>query len=69
MKKTMLKAILTIYSAAVVTAVFYPLCVDGAGCDYLKLWLLAGIPFGVRRMFLWVMPQGFDIGSTVGGRH
>ena len=38
----------------------------GTGCDYLKLWLLAGIPFGIHRMFLWIIPKGFDIGGTVG---
>lgn len=66
MKKLMLKAVLTLCLAAAAVAVFYPLCTDGAGCDYLKLWLLAGIPFGIRRMFLWIIPKGFDIGGTVG---
>ena len=66
MKKLMLKAILTICFAAAAGAVFYPLCMDGTGCDYLKLWLLAGIPFGICRMFLWVIPKGFDIGGTIG---
>ena len=66
MKKLVLKAILTICFAAAAVAVFYPLCMDGTGCDYLKLWLLAGIPFGIHRMFLWIIPKGFDIGGTVG---
>ena len=61
MKKPVLKAVWTLCLAAA-----YPLCVDGAGHDYFKLWLLAGIPFGVRRMFLWIAPKGFDIGGTAG---
>ena len=27
---------------------------------------LAGIPFGVHRMFVWVIPKSFDLGGTVG---
>ena len=66
MKKLMLKAISTLCFAAAAVAVFYPFCMDGTGCDYLKLWLLVGIPFGIHRMFLWIIPKGFDIGETVG---
>ena len=66
MKKLMLKAILTLCLAAAAVAVFYPLCMNGTGCDYLKLWLLAGIPFGIHRMFLWIIPKRFDFGGTVG---
>ena len=66
MKKLMLKAILTICLAAAAVAVFYPLCMDGTRYDYLKLWLLAGIPFGIHRMFLWIIPKRFDFGGTVG---
>lgn len=47
-------------------ALFYPLCVENGVCDYLKLWIFTGIPFGVHRMFVWVIPKGFDIGGTVG---
>ena len=45
---------------------FYPVCMDNGVCDYLKLWILTGIPFGVHRMFVWVIPKGFDIGGTIG---
>lgn len=45
---------------------FYPLCVENGVCDYLKLWVLMGIPFGVHRMFVWVIPKGFDLDGTVG---
>ena len=28
------------------TVIFYPFCVEGGNCDYLKLWLLVGINKG-----------------------
>lgn len=60
------KVVFPIGAAAFLAALFYPLCVENGVCDYLKLWILAGIPFGVHRMFVWVIPKGFDLGGTVG---
>lgn len=60
------KVVVPVGAAVFLYALFYPLCVENGVCDYLKLWILAGIPFGVHRMFLWALPKGFDIGGTVG---
>lgn len=60
------KVIIPIVATILLFASFYPLCVNNGGCDYLKLWILMGIPFGIHRMFVWVIPKGFDIGGTVG---
>lgn len=63
----LLKKVLAPAGAAVfLAALFYPLCVENGVCDYLKLWILTGIPFGVQKMFVWVIPKGFDLGGTVG---
>ena len=35
-------------------------------CDYRKLWIVSGIPFGIQKMYFWMIPKGFDIGGTVG---
>ena len=60
------KVFFPLMAAALSVALFYPLCVENGTCDYRKLWILAGIPFGVHRMFVWVVPKGFDLGGTVG---
>ncbi len=60
------KVIIPIVATILLFALFYPLCVNNGGCDNLKLWILMGIPFGIHRMFVWVIPKGFDIGGTVG---
>lgn len=39
------------------TVIFYPFCVEGGNCDYLKLWILVGIPFGIRKMQIWIVPR------------
>ena len=38
---------------------------DGA-TNYFYVWLCCGIPFGIRRMFVWLVPHGYDIAGTVG---
>lgn len=34
--------------------------------EYFYVWLCSGIPFGIRRMFLWLVPHGYDLGGSVG---
>ena len=33
--------------------------------DFLKLWILVGIPFGIRKMQIWIVPRNRDVGSTI----
>ena len=47
----MKKVIVPVGTAVFLGALFYPLCVEQGQCDYLKLWMFVGIPFGVQRMF------------------
>ena len=66
MKEFVKKVAVPVGGAVFLAALFYPLCVENGQCDYLKLWMFVGIPYGICRMFLWVIPKGFDIGGTVG---
>ena len=66
MKEFVKKVAVPVGGAVFLAAVFYPLCMENGQCDYLKLWMFVGIPYGIHRMFLWVIPKGFDIGGTVG---
>lgn len=66
MKEFVKKVAVPVGGAVFLAAVFYPLCMENGQCDYLKLWMSVGIPYGIHRMFLWVIPKGFDIGGTVG---
>lgn len=60
------KTVLTVLIAAVLfywaTLVFTK---DGK-TDYFLVWLICGIPFGIRRMFVWLVPFGHDLAATVG---
>ncbi len=60
------RIIVPVFLAVFLAALFRPLCVENGGYDYLKLWWFMGIPFGMHRMSLWIIPKGYDIGGTVG---
>lgn len=34
--------------------------------EYFYVALFCGIPFGIRRMFVWLVPFGHDLAATVG---
>lgn len=58
--------VIPVVSALFLAALFRPLCMENGECDYLSLWWFMGIPFGIHRMFFWIIPKGYDIGGTVG---
>lgn len=42
---------------------FKPLYMVEGEVEVLYLWILVGIPFGMRRMCLWLIPRNYDIGG------
>lgn len=50
---------------ASLTAFFcQPIYMAGGKCDYLLMGLLVGIPFGIQKMMLWIVPHGYGIAGT-----
>ena len=47
-------------------AFFKPIYMADGVCDYFLMWLCVGLPFGIRRMCLWLVPFGYSISGTVG---
>ena len=45
---------------------FRPIYLTEGQPNYLLAWICIGIPFGIRRMFLWVLPHRFDLAGTIG---
>lgn len=74
------KSVIPVVSAALLVCIFKSACIKGGTVDYLRLWILCGLPFGLHRMWLWFVPGGsslgggialfalnFAIGSAIGG--
>lgn len=60
------KVILPVAAAWILFSILAPACTENGVCDWRKLLLFAGIPFGIHKMFFLLVPSGFDIGGTVG---
>ena len=45
---------------------FRPVYLTEGQPNYLLAWICIGVPFGIRRMFLWLVPHRFDLAGTVG---
>lgn len=61
-KKTVLPVIIAWFLFSMFKNVF----TEDGQTNYFYVWLCCGIPFGIRRMFVWLVPHGYDIAGTVG---
>ena len=59
-----------LFVPAVIIAVWmltcYPVCNKAEGFDWFLYWIIAGCPFGIRRMCLWLIPKNFGISGSIG---
>lgn len=60
------KVVLPVFLAWLLFAMFKPVFTKDGVTDYYMVWLVCGIPFGIWRLRLWLIPRNFDIGGTVG---
>ena len=58
-------AILPVAAAALLYCIFRSACVKNGELDYLWLWILCGLPFGIWRLRLWIIPGGGSLGGGI----
>ena len=69
------KSVLPVAVAALLYCIFKSACIRNGELDLLWLWILCGLPFGIHRMCVWIVPGGgaalfalnFIIGGLIGG--
>lgn len=59
------KTILPVAAAALLYCIFRSACEKTGELDYLWLWILCGLPFGIWRLRLWIIPGGGSLGSGI----
>ena len=62
LKEVLLPTALAFCLASFLKPIYMP---DGV-CDYFLMWICVGLPFGIRRMCLWLGPSGYGISGSVG---
>ena len=73
------KSVLPVAVAALLYLIFKSACTKDSVTDYVRLFVLCGLPFGIPRMFMWIVPGGslgtalplfllnFVLGGIIGG--
>lgn len=65
-KAFLIKSVLPIALALLVYCIFKSACVKpDDSIDYVWLWVLCGLPFGLHRMCLWIVPSGRSFGGGI----
>lgn len=59
------KSILPVTTALLLVCIFKSACMKDGTLDYVWLWILCGLPFGIHRMRFWVMPGGSSFGGGI----
>ena len=59
------KSIIPVTAAVLLFFIFRSACMKDGSVDYFLLWLLCGLPFGIHRMFLWIIPGGRSFGGSI----
>ena len=60
-----IKSILPVAIALLLVCIFKSACMKDGTLDYVWLWILCGLPFGIHRMRLWVIPGGSSFGGGI----
>ena len=59
------KSVLPVTMALILYCIFKSACMKNGELDYVWLWILCGLPFGLHRMCLWIVPGGGDLGGSI----
>lgn len=62
-KAFFIKSMLPVAAAMLLYCIFKSVCMKGGKLDYVWLWILCGLPFGLHRMCLWIIPGGGSFGG------
>ena len=65
-KEIITKLIIPGAISMIICLIVRPMCMDGEILDWRNLLLFAGIPFGIQKMFLLVVPRNVGTGEMLG---
>ena len=54
-----------LYTGIMLTVVL-PVCMNNGKIDYFLLWVILGIPYGMKKIILILLPCDYGIGESIG---
>ena len=64
-KQFFFKSVLPIIAAFLLFCIFKSACTKDGVLNYLWLWILCGLPFGLHRMYIWIIPGSNHMASFI----
>lgn len=64
-KQFLWKSIVSAATAMLLVCIFKSACTKDGTLDYVWLWILCGLPFGLHRMCFWIIPGGKSFGGSI----
>lgn len=62
-KQFIFKSIIPVLTALLLYCIFKSACMKDGTLDYRWLWIFCGLPFGLHRMCLWIVPGSGSLGG------
>ena len=59
------KSVLPVSVALILYCIFKSACMKNGELDYVWLWMPCGLPFGLHRVCLWIVPGGGSLGGGI----
>lgn len=59
------KSVVPVVLVILLVCIFESACTKDGVVDYVWLWILCGLPFGLHRMCLWIVPGSGSMGSSI----
>lgn len=66
MKRFLFKGLVPFSLICLWLLVCIPVCRKESGMDYFMLWILTGLPFGIRRMLFFLIPKNYSLSGSIG---
>lgn len=66
MKRALFKVILLTVAIGIWILTCYSVCNKVDGFDFFLFWILVGLPFGIRKMCMVLIPKKFGIAGSMG---
>lgn len=65
LKLFFIKSVIPISTVLLLFGIFKSACVTNGEVDYVLMWIVCGIPFGLYRMYFWITPHTSSVSGFI----
>ena len=66
MKRVLFKVVLPLAFILVWANMCYWICLDNNVMNWFQFWIMCGLPFGIQKMLVVLIPRNFGIAGSIG---